>query len=192
MKKITTTLLLWGVMALTACAPHTSPPVSTAPAERPASPREDARKQIAGHLQAGRYQAALDLIEKERRRSGSPRLLEEEYLQVLRGLSAAGEASFAAGEYERSGQTWRLVLNHYPKERTAVDRLGINRQDLQDRLELCAERLMAQGLVDYRAGNLPAAIETWKKILVFYSDHDGAMRGIQTAEVQLKNLRALP
>jgi tetratricopeptide (TPR) repeat protein len=197
MRKVLTTLLLCGV--LTACTPGANPTVSIDPqadpspaVSLPTSTLTLARQRIATNLQAGRHQEALAIIDKERTNSGSPRLLEEEQLQTLKSLSAVGEKFFLAGDYERSGRSLRLLLNHFPQERTTARQLGLSRQDLQARLELCAERLMAQGLIKYRAGDLPAAIETWKKILAFHGAHEGAKKGLRTAEIQLQNLRALP
>jgi tetratricopeptide (TPR) repeat protein len=199
-------LLVGGMLAMAACTPATpsiptaapekppttiSPMVPDTPAPSTVSTLEQTRKQVAAHRRAGRYQAALAVIEQERRSGGSQRALAEEQLQVLQELFKAGEEFLRTGEYERSGRSLRLLLNHYPQEQTAADRLGISRKDLQEHLELCAEQLMGQGLAKYRAGNLPAAIDIWKKILAFHSTHDGAKKGIQTAEIQLKNLRTL-
>jgi hypothetical protein len=196
MKKQLITLLLGGGLALGACTPLDSPAVPATRTEAPTMPKPEelskARPQIAGHLRSGRYQAALDVIDQERRRSGSHESLVEEQLQVLSKLSGAAAEFFEAGEYERSGRALRLLLNHFPREQSIAARLGVKRQDLQNRLELCAERLMAQGLVEYRAGNLPVAIATWKKVLAFHDSHAGAKKGIRTAEIQLQNLRALP
>jgi tetratricopeptide (TPR) repeat protein len=199
MKKTIPTLLLWVALTLPACTPPLPPSQPPAAKDRPSIPaegsissRELARRQLAAHLQAGRHQEALTVIDRERRRSGSQQMLEKERLQVLQALTSAGDELFSKGEYERSGQAWSLLLKHYPEERAAVDRLAISRQDLQERLELCAERLMSQGLTNYRAGNLPEAIAAWRKILAFHDAHEGAKRGIQTAEIQLQNLRALP
>ncbi len=196
-KNILSALLATLVLAACAPAPPTlapppPPPVSTTPTAKTAVPaREEAASQIAAHLRAGRSEAALEVIAQERRRRGLEEAFEEEYIQALRGLAAAGEKLFEAGEYDRCGRVLRALLTHYPSERKTAAMIGIARHDLLERLEICAERLMSRGLADYRGGNLPAAIDTWKKILVFHDAHDGAKRGIETAEIQLRNLRAL-
>jgi tetratricopeptide (TPR) repeat protein len=192
MKKIIV-VLLPVLLVAAACAPPAAVPPSPVSAQAPSvSAQERARQEIAAHLLAGRHQEALQRIALERRRSGSERLLEKEQFRVLREVSSVGEKFFQAGEYERSGLALRLALDHYPPRSTVAEELGISRQELQDRLDLCAERLMAQGLTEYRAGNLPAAIAAWKQILAFHHSHEGAKNGIQTAEIQLQNLRALP
>jgi hypothetical protein len=199
MKKILSSLTL---LALSACTPVSPPdpspvppPSETAvpspPAAAPISSLEQARQQVAAHLLAGRHEEALAVLVKERRSSRAQQFLQEEYLQVLRELAREGDKLFQGGEFERSGQKTRLIVDHYPQDQAVADRLEISLQELQDRLELCAEGLMAQGLREYRAANLTAAIDIWRKVLAFHGTHEGARRGIQTAETQLQNLRAL-
>ncbi len=180
-------------------APKALPPstsTSTASSQLPpaaaAESRSAARQKVAAHLRAERFEAALTVIREERRVKGSSRLLEEDYLQVLQALTAAGEKHFQRGEYQQAGKVSRTLLNHFPSEKTLAARLAVGRETVAKRLQTCADRLMDNGLTEYRAGNLQQAIDTWRGILVFSPTHDGAKKAIHTADTQLKNLRSLP
>lgn len=183
-------LILAGALLLAACAPPTTS--SQLPPSSAAETRSAARQKVAAHLRAERFEAALAVIREERREKGSSRLLEEDYLQILQALTVAGEKNFQRGDYQQAGKVSRTLLDHFPREQALAARLPVSREMVAKRLQTCADRLMDRGLTEYRAGNLQQAIDTWKGILVFSPTHDGAKKAIQTAEIQLKNLRSLP
>jgi hypothetical protein len=50
---------------------------------------------------------------------------------------------------------------------------------------------MEKGLVEYRKGNIEAAIASWKSILAYDPSHAEALRSVRTAATQLENLKKI-
>jgi len=58
-------------------------------------------------------------------------------------------------------------------------------------METCANRLMEQGIVEYRRGRLESAIRKWKGVLTITPGHQQAKKSIDTATIQLQELKKL-
>jgi len=189
-------LLILAVLSfLSACRltspPPASPPPSTVdvvpeqqkPVEDPvAAPRQKIRQQLA----ADDSLAALTLILA----SGLPETeFADEYVRALKGVLNQAEGLLQKDLPEKAGPLYRAVLNGYPKKSAVAARVGMSPDDIATGIETCADRLMERGLADYRSGNLDQAIRTWKQIHVFAPRHQASRKALQTAEVQLANLK---
>ena len=145
------------------------------------------RKQRATELiEQKEYLLALNFINQEKRRD-----LDQEYLMVINGLIVSGEESFQRENYSEAGLFFRKVLENYPGRKSMRAKVERPREWLVSRITTFSEKLMVQGLSEYREGNLPAAIETWKKILRFNPGYQPAKKAIETTEAQLKNLKSI-
>ena len=148
--------------------------------------RVERRQRAIDLIEKKEYLLALNFINHERRRD-----LDQEYIVAINGLIASGEESFQRENYGEAGLSFRKVLENYPSRKFLRARVERPREWLESRITTFSERLMIQGLSEYREGNLAAAIETWKKILRFNSGYQPAKKAIETTEVQLKNLRSI-
>ena len=132
------------------------------------------------------YAQVLNLIGREKRDE-----LMVEYCMALNGLIASGEEKFQKEQYEQAGMAFRKVLNSYPEKKNQREKVDRSRTWIESRLEASSERLMIQGLSEYRGGKLEGAIETWKKILLFNPEDRAAKKAIETAATQQRNLLSI-
>jgi hypothetical protein len=147
------------------------------------------RKKVALLLEKKSYRRAIELM-SDRKHPGSPAAgVEKEYLLALNGLIAAGEEALSHGDHTVAGQSFRLALDSYPGQPSLREKVRQNQLQLRKQLETCANRLLEQGLMEYRSDNLDNAIRKWKEILVFDPGHKEALKAIETATVQLRVLQ---
>ena len=144
------------------------------------------RQKVNELLEKKEYLLALNVINHERREGFEP-----EYLVAIKGLIALGEESLLKENYEEAGITFRRVLENYPGKKPLQAKIERSRDWIESWLRTFSEKLMVQGLSEYREGSLSMAIETWKKILRFNPDYSPAKKAIETATAQLKNLKSL-
>jgi len=81
------------------------------------------------------------------------------------------------------------VLNAYPVETSLRDRVSHDPKRIRTLLEACLNRMMEQGLEEYRRGSLESAISKWKALLAIRPGHQEARKSLDTATVQLQNLQ---
>jgi hypothetical protein len=147
------------------------------------------RKKVAALLEKKSYRRAIELM-TDRKQPGSPAAgMEKEYIQAVNGVIAAGEESLSRGDNAAAGQSFRLALDSYPVQASLRGKIRRNQAQLRKQLETSGNRLLEQGFMEYRSGNLETAIRKWKEIIVFDPGHKEALKAIDTATVQLRVLR---
>jgi len=141
---------------------------------------------------------ALTLLEKKNYRQAVELMngryhegLEKEYVLAINGLLEVGDDAFSLGDYETAAQTFKGVLNAYPVEPPLRERISHNPKHIRACMETCVNRMMEQGLEEYRRGRLKSAIRKWKVLLTISPGHEGAKKAIETATVQLQALQNL-
>ena len=132
------------------------------------------------------YAQVLNLIGRDKRDE-----FFAQYCLALNGLIASGEEKFQKDQYNQAGMAFRKVLNAYPEKKAQRENVDRSRTWVEAHLEASSERLMIQGLLEYRAGRLEGAIETWKKILLFSPEDRAAKKAIETATIQQRNLLSI-
>ena len=178
-------------------APAKSQPIqekSVRTAAKP--PRSDNKflrqKQQIHHLLEGTdFLAALDLIRQEVGRGIGEKELQEEYLSALNGVIDQGEAALIEHHPEQAGLLFRAALDHFPKAAELSRNADLTPSALNVKINLCVDKLMENGIIAYRVGNLGKAIEEWQKISSFYPQHQASQKAIRTANVQLANLKKI-
>jgi tetratricopeptide (TPR) repeat protein len=192
-------LLLAVILPLNACQPPVTlqSPVSQVQVAAPAAPEKRKPAAVAGatvrqnirqQLAAENYPAALALI----RASGlSEAELAEEVGRALKGVLTQAEGFLQKDLPEKAGPLYRAALDGYPKTPAGAARIETNPAGITAGIETCADRLMERGLAAYRSGDLDQAIEEWKLIHVFAPRHQASRQALQTAEVQLANLKKM-
>lgn len=180
-------LLILTVLALVnACGPlaprHSGSTEDRKAAGEFAAVRQNIRQQLA----AENYPAALALVLS----SGLPEAeLAEEYGLALKGVLMQAEDYREKNLPEKAGPLYRVALDGYPKTPEAATRVGTRSDGITQGIETCADQLMERGLAAYRSGDLDQAITDWKLIRVFAPQHEASRKALQTAEVQLANLK---
>jgi len=162
----------------------TQQPAADVPKRKP--PVSPVRRKVVTLLEKKNYRQAIELM-NGRNREG----LEREYLLAINGLLEVGEDSFSLGDYAPAGRAFRGVLDAYPVAPSLRERISHNPKQIRTCMEICVNRLMEQGLEEYRRGRLENAIRKWKGLLTISPGHQEAKKALNTATVQLQTLQNL-
>lgn len=160
-------------------------------AERPDLRDAQLRTKIQRQLQEEQYLAALTTIRRAREDGFSEKSLASEHLQALNATLLKAEDLMMGRECEEAGIYFRAALDGMPTDASLVGKVRLTPERIESNIEQCADRIMEKGLAAYRSGNLSEAIGLWKKTLAFYPRHGPSRKAIQTAEVQLTNLKTI-
>ncbi len=144
------------------------------------------RRKVVFQLEKKNYRQALELL-NNRNREG----LEREYILAVNGLLEVGTDAYAAGDYAVAARAFRGVLNAYPLEASLRDRVSHDPKKIRALLDSCVNRLMEQGLEEYRRGSLESAISKWKVLLAIRPGHQEAKKALETATIQLQTLQSI-
>jgi tetratricopeptide (TPR) repeat protein len=117
--------------------------------------------------------------------------VERDFSEALTSLKNGGDEAFRQGRLEESGRRWSTALRFMSHPAAKGKPLPFTRNDLRAGIEKLSTILMEKGLIEYRKGNLEAAIAAWKSILSYDPAHPEAARSVQTASTQLENLKKL-
>ena len=147
------------------------------------------RKKVAALLEKKSYRRAIELMTDRNQPGSPPAGLEKEYLLAINGVIAAGEESLSRGDNATAGQSFRLALDSFPVQPSLRGKVRRNQSQIKKQLDISANRLLEQGFMEYRSGNLETAIRKWKEIIVFDAGHMEASKAIDTATIQLRMLR---
>ena len=189
-------LLLVAALVLAACSSKESTLVTNAedgqhqatvpavvvPKRQPQVP--PMRKKALLQLEKKHYRQAVELL-KGKNHEG----VEKEYVLAINGLLQAGEDAFSLGDYVGAGRSFKVVLDGYPVESSLRERVGRDQKWIRSVLETCVNRMMEQGLEEYRRGRLESAIKKWKGVLTISPGHQEAKKSIETATIQLQALK---
>jgi hypothetical protein len=180
-------VLILAVLSLvSACHPPAPPHSARLGDRRTTEEPVAARQKIRQHLAADNHPAALALVLS----SGlAETALAEEYGLALRGVLKQAEGYQGKDLPEKAGPLYRAALDGYPATPAIAAKVGMRPAGITAGIETCADQLLERGLAAYRSGDLDQAIRTWKLIHVFAPQHQASRKALQTAEVQLANLK---
>lgn len=143
-------------------------------------------KKVVSLLEKKNYRQAIELM-NNRNREG----LDREYVLAINGLLGVGDDAFSLGDYAAAARSFKGVLDAYPAEPSLKERVSHAPKEIRAYLETCANRLMDQGLEEYRRGRLENAIRKWRGVLMINPGHQQARKSLDTATVQLQALQKL-
>jgi tetratricopeptide (TPR) repeat protein len=135
------------------------------------------------------FDGALGVYDAALRKYTGDRGLLKDYLNAAEDILDAADDALDREEFAASGRTYAVLLRNYPHFQDIHRELSFDRDYLEARLKECSDRLSERALVQYRQGNLHAAISLWKNILEFDPRNVGVKKAIDTATAQLKNLQ---
>lgn len=148
------------------------------------------RKKVNGLLEKRQYRRALEAV-TGRQPNQPVEGMEKEYLCAVNGLLLTAEQAMEQLDYLLAGQNFTAALTAYPDDLSLRGQLKTSERRIKVHLNTCSNRLMEQGLVEYRKGDLDKAIRTWKTIIAFNGGYAEARKAIETATVQKKSLERL-
>jgi len=149
------------------------------------------RNKVAALLEKKNYRRAIELMTDGHQPGSPPARMGREYVAAINGLAAAGEESLSRGDYAVAGQSFKLALESYPTEPSLRERMMRDPKQLKKQMDTCSNRLMEQGLMEYRRGNMENAIRKWKELVAFDPGHHEAKKALETATAQLRALQKM-
>ncbi|MBP2674861.1 MAG: hypothetical protein H6Q84_1701 [Deltaproteobacteria bacterium] len=177
--------------------PAPAPPafVPPPPAPAPAPPVSAADKAYADGmtaLQEGGYERALEQFAVAlREKPGHPEA-SKGFDEALVALKKSGDAASAQGKTEETGKRWMGTLRYLNHPAAKGRTYPFTRAEVQGQVDRLTAAQMEKGLLNYRKGDIQAAIAAWKLILAYDPENEEAARSIRTASTQLENLKKIP
>ncbi|MFC1549564.1 tetratricopeptide repeat protein [Nitrospirota bacterium] len=113
------------------------------------------------------------------------------YSSAINGFIGKGDSRMKKNEYGEAGVSYRKALDYYPAETSIAKKVKLSKQALLKNIVKCSNALMEAGLLKYRAGQLEEAITIWDRIILFDPNNIEARKALNTATIQLENLRKL-
>ena len=163
--------------------------------EKPASfeTSDDAviRKKLADLIEKRDYTTAIDLIMVEVKNGKHEITYDELYVSSINGLIENGMEYYAEGDYGLAGIAFTKTIDNFPSSRSLTYRINSSPKEIKPYIKTLTDKLMEEGLKEYRGGNLGTAISTWRKIIEYHPDHSEANKMIDITTTQMKNLRTI-
>jgi len=186
-------ILLAATIGLAACSSQEStlvkpPEVVQQPVDVPKRQLQVSplRRKVLSLLEKKHYRQVLELMNGK-----SHEGLEKEHLLAINGLLEVGDDAFSLGDYASAAHSFKAVLDAYPAESALRERVSRDPRQIRSCLESCANRMMEQGLEEYRRGRLENAISKWKVVLTISPGRQEARKALDTTTAQLKALQDL-
>jgi tetratricopeptide (TPR) repeat protein len=192
MKRNITTVILIASVLLTgaSCA---RPPQHTPEARSAEDVKKDEIATILAaadeYIAEGDFKSALDLHKTAAEKHPGDEAFERGYLATIENIKKAADTSFDQDDFAQAGKTYYLLLKSVPHSNGFAAGLSFTKKNLTERLDECRSTLSQQALRQYRSGNIGNAISLWKSILTFDPGNKSVKKFIDTATIQLKNLK---
>lgn len=168
------------------------PPAATAPEPPPKlSPADRAYASGAAAMAEANHERALEMFAAAWKESPGHPGASKDFQEALIGLKNSGDESFRHGRLEEAGRRWSAALRFISHPADKGKPLPFTKADLKASIDQLSASLMEKGLVEYRKGNLEAAISSWRAILSYDPSHAEAAKSVQTAATQLENLKKI-
>lgn len=177
--------------ATSAPGPVVAPPPSpVAPPLAPA-PADLAYASGAAAMNEGNHERALEMFATAWKENPGHPGVARDFPEALSSLKKSGDEAFRQGRLEEAGRRWSAAIRYLSHPAEKGKSVPFTKADLQANIDKVSATLMERGLVEYRNGNLEAAIAVWKSILAYDPDHAEALKSVQTATTQLENLKKI-
>ncbi len=158
--------------------------------EQSALGNNETAKQAQEQFALGRYKNALDIYSSAYDKHHDADL-RRGYARLGEQTKAAADVLFQAGNFGEAGIIYRNLFDSDITTRDFARELSFNDVDLIKKMEACSKSLMEIGLMRYREEKLEEAIAVWRKVLVFDAENKNVRNAIDTATLQLQQLKTL-
>ncbi|MBI5575555.1 MAG: hypothetical protein HY896_04250 [Deltaproteobacteria bacterium] len=142
-------------------------------------------------MQRGNYERALEMFAAVWKESPGHPGVSKDFPEALSALKTRGDDAFRHGKLEEAGRHWAGVLRFASHPAEKGRHLPFTKSEIRASIDRVSSSLMEKGLIEYRKGNLDAAIALWKSILAYDPSHVEAAGSVRTATTQLENLKKI-
>ncbi len=175
-----------------AALPPAAPPHSVPAPAPPATGADNVCGGGMAALQEGGYERAMELFSAALKEQPGHPEASKGFDEALVSLKKNGDAAYAQGKPEDAGKRWTGTLRYLNHPAAKGRTYPFTRSEVQAQVNRLTAAQMEKGLLNYRKGDIPAAITAWKTILAYDLDNEEAARSIRTASTQLENLKKIP
>ena len=173
--------------------PAAEPPAAAPVVKPPMIPVSD--KMFAegmAALQEGGHERALELFAGAWQEKPGHAGVAREFDGALLALKMSGDAAYAQGKWEDAGKRWMGTLRYITHPAANSRGYPFTRSEVRASVDNLTASLLEKALLQYRKGNLQAAIADWKAILAYDPANEEAVKSLNTATTQLEQLKKLP
>lgn len=146
---------------------------------------------LDARLAANDYLAALALIGSAIHQGQPEERFKKHYPKALNGVLHEALQLQQASQARNAGSLYRTARLNYPHSPDLRAQASMSLTEIDASIELCANRILEDGLQFYRKGQLEEAIAHWGQIASFHPDHGASQRAVATTRTQLSNLQRL-
>ena len=143
-------------------------------------------------LREGGLERALELFFVAWKEEPGHPGVSREFDGVVLALKRNGDAAYEQGKLEDAGKRWMGTLRYMNHPAAKPKEYPFTRADVQGQVDRLTAWLMEEGLLEYRKGNIQAAIASWKTVLAYDPGNVEATKSIRTATTQLEILKKIP
>ncbi len=146
------------------------------------------RSQTQNYIASGDFQKAIDACNVMYTKYPQDKVLTRSYIETIETIKNTAIMAFNKEDFVYAGKIYHILLNNFHNFTEFASLLSFNTNYLNTRITACSKALFNKGLEQYRKGNLNKAIYLWESLLAFDPDNADAMKAIDTANTQLRNL----
>jgi tetratricopeptide (TPR) repeat protein len=143
-------------------------------------------------LQEGGHEQALELFSAAWQEKPGHAGVAREFDGALLALKKNGDAAYAQGKWEDAGKRWMGTLRFIDHPAANSRDYPFTRSEVRAKVDHLSASLLEKALLQYRKGNIQAAIADWKTILAYDPANEEAVKSLNTATTQLEQLKKLP
>ena len=151
---------------------------------------EDTARQAQAHIARGNYKKALELFSNAYDKHHSPGM-RSGFVRTAEQIRHTADAAYQRKDFGEAGNIYAALSEGGIAARDLAQSLSFNDDYVSTQLNLCSKALMENGLMKYREEKLDEAIAIWKKALLFDPENKGIKKAVETATMQLQNLKNL-
>lgn len=93
--------------------------------------------------------------------------------------------------YDSAAEVLKAIKDDYPLKHSLQQQLTRTSSQIIESFNLCTQKMMDAGLLAYRSGDFPGAIDIWEKIVAVDPQHAAALNSLQTTRMQMSKLKDL-
>ncbi len=149
------------------------------------------REQVERSLADDNLEKAQKCLADLHHTTGAELRLQDLYITVINRLLIAAKRANKSDQPEKAGRLFMLAKQIYPNRQQLQSTIALSPDEIDNNIQQCADKVMKNGLIAYRSGDLSNAINIWTDIDRFLPNHKPSLIAVSTARQQLQSLGAL-
>ncbi len=160
------------------------------PASRETKLIAETAKQAQEQVALGKYKRALEIYSTVYDKNHL-RGLRQGYARLGEQIMNISDTAYQRKDYAEAGSSYRTLYESGITTRDFAGSLTFDDDYLSRQIKACSKALMEIGLMKYREEKLDEAIAIWIQVLAFDLDNKNVKSAIDTATVQLQQLKTI-